>query len=102
MHEGSVHAAAWPVSTGLSGSVGLSGSGLLALVSEALIGIRRAKTDAKASQKTEVVSATISGPALLEQGIEDLQLVGRIATVTFVESDTVAVTDIVLAEQPDA
>ena len=96
MHEGSAHTSAWPVSTGSTPS------GLLPLVSEALIGIRRAKTDAKASQKTEVVSATISGPALLEQGIEDLTLVGRIGTVTFVESDTVAVTDIVLAEQPDA
>ena len=96
MHEGSVHTSAWPVSTGSTPS------GLLPLVSEALIGIRRAKSDAKASQKTEVVSTTISGPALLEQGIEDLTLVGRIGTVTFVESDTVAVTDIVLAEQPDA
>jgi len=91
-HDGSVHTAAWPVSTGSTPT------GLLPLVSEALIGIRRAKTDAKASQKTEVVSATISGPALLEQGIEDLKLVGRIATVTFVESDVVGVTDIVLAE----
>ena len=91
-HDGSVHRADWPVSTGSTPR------GLLPLVSEALIGIRRAKTDAKASQKTEVTSATISGPALLEQGIEDLKLVGRIATVTFVESDTVAVTDIVLAE----
>jgi valyl-tRNA synthetase len=91
-HDGSVHTAAWPVSSGATPS------GLLPLVSEALIGIRRAKTDAKASQKSEVVSATISGPALLEQGIEDLKLVGRIATVTFVESNTVAVTDIVLAE----
>ena len=91
-HEGSVHRAEWPVSTGATPS------GLLPLVSEALIGIRRAKTDAKASQKTEVTSATISGPALLEQGLEDLKLVGRIATVTFVESDTVGVTDIVLAE----
>jgi valyl-tRNA synthetase len=91
-HDGSVHTAAWPT------SAGSTPSGLLPLVSEALIGIRRAKTDAKASQKTEVVSATISGPALLEQGIEDLKLVGRIATVTFVESDTVGVSDIVLAE----
>jgi len=69
-------------------------------VSEALISIRRAKTDAKASQKTEVTSATISGPAMLELGLEDLKGVGRIADVTFVESDTVSVSDIVLAEQP--
>ena len=108
MHEGSVHRAAWPVSTGSTRSAdstrsgGSTPSGLLPLVSEALIGIRRAKTDAKASQKTDVVSATISGPALLEQGIDDLKLVGRIATVTFIESDTVTVTDIVLAEQAEA
>ena len=95
-HDDSVHLAAWPVSTG-STTAGQP-TGLLPLVSEALIGIRRAKTDAKASQKTEVVSATISGPALLEQGVDDLRAVGRIATVTFVESDTVSVTDIVLAE----
>jgi valyl-tRNA synthetase len=95
-HDDSVHLAAWPVSTG-STTAGQP-TGLLPLVSEALIGIRRAKTDAKASQKTDVVSATISGPALLEQGVDDLRAVGRIATVTFVESDTVSVTDIVLAE----
>ena len=91
-HDDSVHTAEWPVA-----GAGQP-TGLLPLVSEALIGIRRAKTDAKASQKTDVVSATISGPALLEQGIEDLKAVGRIATVTFVESETVSVTDIVLAE----
>jgi len=92
MHEGSVHTAQWPV------SAGSTPSGLLPLVSEALIGIRRAKTDAKASQKTEVVSATISGPALLAAGVDDLKAVGRIAEVSFVESDTVSVTDIVLVE----
>jgi len=95
-HDDSVHTAEWPVSTGATPS------GLLPLVSEALIGIRRAKTDAKASQKTEVTSATITGPALLEAGIDDLKSVGRIASVTFVESDTVSVSDIVLAEQAEA
>ena len=91
-HEGSVHRAAWPTATGETPT------GLLPLVSEALISVRRAKTDAKASQKTEVVSATISGPALLQQGLADLAAVGRIQTVTFVESETVSVSDIVLAE----
>jgi valyl-tRNA synthetase len=95
-HDGSVHTAAWPVAA----EDAEAPTGLLPLVSEALIGIRRAKTDAKASQKTEVTSATISGPALLELGLDDLKGVGRIATVTFVESDTVTVSDIVLAEQP--
>jgi len=95
-HDTSVHTAAWPVVP--EGAP--DPTGLLPLVSEALISIRRAKTDAKASQKTLVTSATISGPAMLELGLEDLQGVGRIETVTFIESDTVSVSDIVLAEQP--
>ncbi|HEV7948243.1 MAG TPA: class I tRNA ligase family protein, partial [Glaciihabitans sp.] len=70
-HEDSVHTAAWPTALGTAAP-----TGLLPLVSEALISIRRAKTDAKASQKTEVLSATISGPALLEQAIDDLRAVG--------------------------
>ena len=96
-HEGSVHTAAWPTTTGAEAP-----SGLLPLVSEALISIRRAKTDAKASQKTEVVSATISGPAALALALDDLSAVGRIATVEFVEAAEVSVTNIVLAEQPAA
>ena len=99
-HDGSVHTAAWP--TAVAGPTAVSGAeptGLLALVSEALIGIRRSKTDAKASQKTEVTSATIAGPALLQQAIDDLKAVGRIATVTFVAAEAVEVSDIVLAEQ---
>jgi valyl-tRNA synthetase len=93
-HEGSIHAAAWPTVTGAA-----EPTGLLPLVSEALISIRRAKTDAKASQKTEVRSATISGPAALELALGDLRAVGRIDVATFVAADTVTVTDIVLAEQ---
>ncbi|MGV8969085.1 MAG: valine--tRNA ligase [Microbacteriaceae bacterium] len=92
-HDGSVHTAAWPEAVNEA-----EPTGLLPLVSEALIGIRRAKTDAKASQKSEIVSATITGPPLLRHGLEDLRLVGRIATVTFAESDTVEVSDIVLME----
>ena len=74
--------------------------GLLAAASEALIGIRRAKTDAKASQKPEVLSATLAGPALIAEAVEDLRAVGRIGELTLVEAEEIAVTDIVLAEQP--
>lgn len=92
-HEDSVHTAPWPTPRGDAAP-----TGLLPVVSEALIGIRRAKTDAKASQKVDVVSATISGPALLEQGLDDLKAVGKIQSVSFVVADTVAVSDVVLAE----
>jgi len=98
-HEGSVHTAAWP--TRADTGVDTAPSGLLPVVSEALIGIRRAKTDAKASQKTDVVSATIAGPALLMAGLDDLKAVGRIAKVEFVQADAIEVRDIVLAEVPE-
>ncbi len=99
-HEGSIHTAAWPTVGELGG--GEAGPdaprGLLPAVSAALIGIRRAKTDAKASQKTEVLSATLAGPAILAEAVDDLKGVGRIAELTLIEADDVAVTDIVLAE----
>jgi valyl-tRNA synthetase len=96
-NEGSVHTAAWPIPRGTT-----EPTGLLKLASEALIGIRRAKTDAKASQKSDVTSATIAGPELLRQGLADLTAVGRIAEARFVVGDEVAVSDIVLAEVPTA
>jgi valyl-tRNA synthetase len=92
-HDGSVHIAPWPTAP-----VEDAPTGLFSLVSEALIGIRRAKTDAKASQKTPVTSATISGPAILESAADDLRGVGRIETLEFIEGDTVAVTHIHLAD----
>ena len=96
-HETSVHTTEWPSTSGAGGPVEL-----LPLVSEALIGIRRAKTDAKASQKTEVVTATLRGPAVLRLAIDDLKAVGRIRDLTFVDADEVALTDIVLAEEAGA
>jgi valyl-tRNA synthetase len=100
-HDDSIHRAVWPVAAEL-GAVE-EPSGLLGLVGEALIGIRRAKTDAKASQKTPVTSAVVAAPAeslaLLRAAAADLAAVGRIDELTLVEGDELAVTDIVLAEQ---
>ena len=94
--EGSVHTAAWPEPLGIEGD-----PVVLTAVGEALIGIRRAKTEAKASQKTPVTSLTVSGPHVeaLRLAEGDLRAVGRIETITFVEADTTAVTDIVFAPQ---
>ncbi|CAN5286803.1 valine--tRNA ligase [soil metagenome] len=93
-HDGSIHIAAWPTLESEAPS------GLLPAVSAALIGIRRAKTDAKASQKTDVLSATLTGPAIIAEAADDLKAVGRIAELTVVEGDEIAVTEVVLAEQP--
>ncbi|MCC6376524.1 MAG: valine--tRNA ligase [Microbacteriaceae bacterium] len=93
-HTDSIHRSTWPEPLGLS-----TNQGLLKLVSEALIDIRRAKTDAKASQKTEVLHATISGPKLLSVATEDLKSVGKIANLDFAPGDDVVVTEIQLAQE---
>ncbi|MBF0673161.1 MAG: valine--tRNA ligase [Salinibacterium sp.] len=97
-HESSIHAAEWPVPRSSEAP-----TGILPAVSAALIGIRRAKTDAKASQKTPVTSATIAAPeeqlSLLRLAEDDLKAVGRIAELSFVAGEELAVTDIVLEEQ---
>ncbi len=103
-NDASVHTSAWPesgeVTQNIAGDLSLDGM-LLDLASRALTGIRRAKTDAKASQKTPVTSAVISGSAdevhMLELASADFKAVGRIAELTFVEGSELAVTDIVLA-----
>ncbi|MEB4616035.1 valine--tRNA ligase [Leucobacter sp. M11] len=99
-NEGSVHTASWPTDEGLA--LDDADISLLDLVGNALIGIRGAKTNAKASQKTHVVSATISAcdedRSRLELAADDLRAVGRIAELSFVDggTDGIAVTEIVL------
>ncbi|MFC5501940.1 valine--tRNA ligase [Lysinimonas soli] len=96
-HDTSIHRASWPEAL-----VGEAPRGLLPAVSAALIGIRRAKTEAKVSQKTEVVLARLAGPAILAEAADDLRAVGRIAELELVAGDEIAVTGIVLAEPPAA
>ncbi|MFE6733313.1 valine--tRNA ligase [Microbacterium sp. NPDC057650] len=99
--EGSIHTASWPEPLGIEGD-----AVVLATASEALIGIRRAKTEAKASQKTPVASATIAAPAAkiaaLEAAADDLRAVGRIAELSFTEAEEFAVTAIELAPVEEA
>ncbi|MGO2597572.1 valine--tRNA ligase [Microbacterium gubbeenense] len=94
--EGSVHTAAWPVSSGAAGD-----PAVLEIASQALIGVRRAKTEAKASQRTPVASATITAPgsqlALLQLAAADLKAVGRIEELTIVEGAELEITEIELA-----
>ncbi|GAA4266832.1 valine--tRNA ligase [Frondihabitans peucedani] len=101
-HDTSVHRAAWPTVEELGSHD--EPTGLVDLVGQALIGVRRAKTDAKASQKTPVTSAVVTAPAasleLLRKAADDLAAVGRIESLTLAEGDELAVTEIVLAEQP--
>ena len=96
-NDSTVHHATWPSVDELPahGSVDV-----LSVASAALIGIRRAKTDAKASQKTEVSAAVIQAPATqlgsLKAAADDLKAVGRIAELEIVEGPELAVTAIEL------
>ncbi|MGW8483497.1 valine--tRNA ligase [Microbacterium sp. NPDC055903] len=99
--EGSIHTATWPTALGAAGD-----TSVLAVASEALIGIRRAKTEAKASQKTPVARAVITAPAdrleALRAAAADLSAVGRIAALEITEGEALAVTEIELAPVEEA
>ncbi|MEV7691750.1 valine--tRNA ligase [Microbacterium sp. NPDC089189] len=96
--EGSVHRASWPTPLEIEGD-----PAVLSAVGEALIVVRRAKTEAKASQKTPVARLVLGAPAATIAAIAgaegDLRAVGRIADLTFTESDTVGVVEVELAPQ---
>jgi valyl-tRNA synthetase len=97
-NDGSVHAAPWPEPLDIKGD-----PRVLSAVGEALIGIRRAKTEAKASQKTAVTRLTIAAPAasiqLLQLAEADLKAVGRIGEIRYADAAAIAVSDIELAPQ---
>ena len=96
-HDGSVHRAAWPTVEELNLPVN-SHPGVYALTSEALIAVRRAKTDRQLSQRAAVASVTLNAPALLEAARSDLRALGNIDTLELVEADSVELTDFVAAE----
>ncbi|WP_449282248.1 valine--tRNA ligase [Leucobacter sp.] len=95
--EGSVHRAAWPVAAEAADLAGAEAdAGLLGLVGGALIGVRGAKTAAKASQRTPVELAVVHAPAAVRDRIalaaDDLAAVGRIAELRIEAADVDAVT----------
>jgi valyl-tRNA synthetase len=99
---GSVHRAEWPATGALAPIAAAADKGLLGTVGQALGGIRKAKSEAKVKQRTEVLSAVISGSALqvgqLEAGLGDLKAAGNARELKIVEADgELAVTGVDLA-----
>ncbi|WP_120522029.1 valine--tRNA ligase [Arthrobacter celericrescens] len=100
---GSVHQAAWPApleipdgDTSMLGTVGL-----------ALSGIRKAKSEAKVKQRTEVLSAAISASesfvAQLKAGLGDLKAAANAREISLVAAEgELTVTDVVLAPAEEA
>ncbi|KNH18801.1 valine--tRNA ligase [Arthrobacter sp. ZBG10] len=100
---GSVHRAPWPAALEVPGG----DTTMLATVGVALSGVRKAKSEAKVKQRTEVLAATISASAALtaqlEAGLQDLKAASNARDITLVVGDgELTVTDVELAptEEP--
>lgn len=99
---GSIHRASWPVEAELTEGIDSGNAGLLDLASIAVGGVRKAKSDAKASMKAAVESAIIEAPAAVLTSLRliesDLKSVGKINDLAYAEGSEVAMTQIILAE----
>jgi valyl-tRNA synthetase len=85
-HDTSVHTAGWPTASGVDGD-----AQLLDVVSEVLGAVRRAKTEAKQSQRAEVTRLEVSAPAgalsALGVAAADLAEAGTIREIATIETD---------------
>ncbi len=90
--DGSVHTASWPEPLGADGD-----PAVLVAASAALVGIRRAKTEAKASQKTPVATLVLRADdatiARLRLAEGDLRAVGRIEQLVLLDGGSELVID---------
>ncbi|WP_433446553.1 valine--tRNA ligase [Streptomyces sp. CA-142005] len=84
-HDGSVHRAPWPDAVWLREQAGAADRSVLEVATEVIAAVRKAKSEAKVSMRTEVASARISAsPAIWERvalAADDLRAAGRIAEV---------------------
>jgi valyl-tRNA synthetase len=86
-NETSIHRAPWPERSGVAGDPALIGPTV-----DVLTQVRRAKTEAKMSQRAAVELVVVAAPpsshAALEAGRSDLVDAGSIAALTLVEGET--------------
>jgi valyl-tRNA synthetase len=96
--EGSVHRSVWPASDDLSAFSGNQNAKLLTLASQALIGIRKAKSDEKLSMKAEISSLTIEASEADIESLKhiesDLKSVGKIDEISYKASESLAISGV--------
>ena len=89
--EGSVHRSSWPDADRLAELAGDGDPRVLRDTSAVLADVRRAKSEAKTSMRTEVAAATVAGPqeALDRVGLarDDLRATGRVGELLFTPGD---------------
>jgi valyl-tRNA synthetase len=96
--EGSVHRAAWPTvpelgaASGIGDAIDTADRAVLAVASDVIAAIRKAKSEAKVSMRTEVASVQVAGPAALLERIAlaegDLRAAGRATEIEQRPADT--------------
>ena len=84
--EGSVHRASWPDAAPLAAAAAGADPAVLRDTSVALSQVRKAKSEAKVSMRTDISSATLAGPAdavaRVMLAADDLNAAGRIQELT--------------------
>ena len=89
--EGSVHRSAWPEADQVAALAPGADAGVLRDTAVVLAAIRKAKSEAKTSMRTDVAAATVSGPqAALDRvrlAADDLQATGRVGELVFGPAD---------------
>ncbi|WP_104118546.1 valine--tRNA ligase [Arthrobacter sp. B1805] len=103
--QDSVHRAAWPSAEALGALPGTADPHVLTSVALALGGIRKAKSEAKVKQRTEVETAVVTAPAAqVEQvraGLADLLAAGNARDLQLAEGEgALSVSAVQLVPQP--
>ena len=96
--EKSIHLARWPQPSELEVFTKGQSGAMLQVASEALMGVRKAKSDQQLSMKADISSLTIKAPAdkleQLRQLEADIRAVGRIENLAFVNGEEVAISNV--------
>lgn len=96
--EGSIHRSAWPEAGELEGFTKSESATMLKTASEALMGVRKAKSDQQLSMKAEISSLTINAPLEklqeLKQLESDLCSVGKIEKIAFEDGEILSVSNV--------
>jgi len=96
--EGSIHRSTWPEVSELEGFTHGQSATMLKTASDALMGVRKAKSDQQLSMKAEISSLTIKAPAgKLEElrSLEsDIRSVGKIDLITFEAGEEISIANV--------
>jgi valyl-tRNA synthetase len=98
--EGSVHRTPWPTSDPLRDAAGDADPSVVTAAGSALAALRKVKSEAKVSMRTEIAAVTLVVPAALRAGVEvaldDVRAAGRVTgtlTLETVEVESVVARD---------